>query len=129
MYLDTLNWFSQPVAFYAYTSWVDVPIIEVDAVNYLVFGKDVLSDDDKEIIELIDRLFAKADKLNRRNDYCSTRRDNKTVIEMSDNLGHRLFFGRYDHRYYIGLSVHSEYEKCRINLIDVLPQEWSSLLK
>lgn len=127
MYLHTLNWFSQPVAFYAYTSWVDAQIIEVDAVQDLIFGKNTLSDDDKEIIELIDRLFAKADKLNRRNDYCSTRRDNKTVIEMSDNCGHHIFFGRYDHRYYVGLSAHSEYKKCRIDLLDVLPQEWSKL--
>ena len=115
-----ISMFSKPVAFYAYTSYVTHPICVVDACKWLVFGKDNLSNEEHDVIDYINNLFAKAAKLNLRNDYCSTHLDNKTVIEMSDG-SHNIFLGKYDHKYWIGLGVKSEYDKCKINL----PAEWS----
>lgn len=125
MFFSQLHWFSQPVAFYGYTSRVSGTIIEIDA-TYHRSGRDNLTDDEKEIIEYIEELFNRAARLNRHNGYCSTRRDNKIVIEMSDGAS-RICFGYYDHRYFVGLRACPEYEKCRIDLLDITPQEWSRL--
>ena len=114
-----LNYFNKPVAFYAYTSRVTSAIFEID---------DRATEDEKELIEYIDELLSRASKLNRKNGYCSTREDNKTVIEMTDGK-HSLFFGRYDWKYWIGLDVRSEYNDCKIDLSDVSAKDWYELKK
>lgn len=93
-------------------------IFEIDA--------DHATEDEKDLIEYIDELLFRVSKLNRKNDYCSTREDNKTVIEMSDGK-HSLFFGRYDWKYWIGLDVLSEHDACKINLSDVSAKDWYNL--
>ena len=115
-----LSAFSKPVAFYAYTSMVNSVICMIDALKWLVFEKDNLSEEDHEVIDYINDCFAKASELNLHNDYCSTHLDNKTVIEMSDG-SHSIFLGKYDHKYYIGLGVWSLYDHCKI----YLPGKWS----
>lgn len=118
-----LSWFTKPVAFYAYTSHVVSPVLEIDATRFKVFGKGQLTDDEQEIIERIDNVLKRVGRLHRHNDYCSTREDNKTVIEMSDG-SHSIFLGRYDWSYFVGLGVRSDCKDCKIDLSDVSTEEW-----
>lgn len=124
MYL-WLSSFNRPVAFYAYTSWVTNPILDVDD------SYRHLSDDDKDVIEYIEHLRSLVAKLRRRNDYCSTSKDNKTVIEVKDHDGNSLFFGMYDSKYWIGLGVRSEFKnpKIKIDLSDVSMDQWHEIAK
>lgn len=117
-----LNRFDKPVAFYAYTSRVISPILKTGS-RMDPFG---LSDDEQEIIDYIESQFYKANILRRRNDYCSTSRDNKTVIEMTDGK-HSIFVGRYDGYYWIGLDVSSDCDECRIDLSDISTEDWYNI--
>lgn len=125
-YLETFN---QPVAFYAYTSRVMSPILSVEAHCYCSTGNtEGLSEDEIEICELIEKHLTRADKLRRSNGHCSTRFDNKTVVEMSN--GHKtLFFGCYDGNYWVGLEVNSDFDCCCINLSDLSAKDWYNLNK
>lgn len=94
--------FDKPVAFYAYTSMAVSQIYYIDTWDDITRGE-------REIVDYIDMLMEKANKANRRNDYCSTRYDNKTVIAMKDSAGCILYFGEYDGRYTVGLGVWTEF--------------------
>ncbi|MBO7636781.1 MAG: hypothetical protein J6S89_09405 [Paludibacteraceae bacterium] len=113
-----LQRFNKPVAFYAYTSRVISPINEIDESH--------ATEDEKEIMDYINDLLSRAAKLKRKNSFCSTREDNKTVIELSDGK-HSIFLGRYDWKYWIGLDVRSDFDECKIDLSDVSVYQWSKL--
>lgn len=105
MVIDIEN-FNQPVAFYAYTSVVFSRIYYVDT-----WGE--FTREEKRIVDYIDSLMQKAEKANRTNGWCSTHKDNKTAIAMKDSEGCVLYFGYYDGRYSVGLSVSTEFDDNR----------------
>lgn len=112
--------FTKPVAFYCYTSTVVLPLVHVDVRN-----DKPLSEIEQEIVDLIEDLRSKCDKLNLRNGYCSTHKDNKTVIAMSDGST-TMYFGKYDWGYWIGLDVsYVDDGRHKIDLSGVSYEQWT----
>lgn len=113
--------FNKPVAFYCYTSAVVCSLVHVTDIR----NDKSLSEVEQEIVDLIEDLRSKCDKLNLRNGYCSTRKDNKTVIAMSDG-NTVLYFGKYDWSYWIGLDVSYVNDgRHKIDLSGISYKQWT----